>query len=156
MRKVKENQMTFGQVDIGEIAFHPRCRDEIPKLLRGLQHIYCTPELKEKVFSILQTLIPAEVSTEEGRPGMDLWTLFVFGTMRLSCNWDYDKLQEMANNHNTLRQMVGIPPWDYQTAYGLQTLKDNVAILTPEILDRINRVVVDAGHDVVKKKRKKG
>jgi hypothetical protein len=156
MRNIKENQMTFGQVDIGEITFHPRCRDEIPKLLRGLQHIYCTPEIKEKVFSILQTLVPEEVNTEEGRPGMDLWTIFVLGTMRLSCNWDYDKLQEMANNHNTLRRMVGIPPWDYQTSYALQTLKDNVALLTPEILDRINRVVVEAGHALVKKKRKKG
>jgi len=33
--------MKFGEVDIGKIKFDPRSRDEIPKLLRGLQEIYC-------------------------------------------------------------------------------------------------------------------
>jgi len=31
-------------------------------------------------------------------------------------------------------------------------LKDNVSLLTPEILDRINQLVVNAGHQVAKKK----
>ena len=42
---------------------------------------------------------------------------------------------------------------DYE--YNLQTLKDNVALLTPEILDRINALVVDAGHSLVKKNSEK-
>ena len=46
MRKIIEAQMQFGQVDISEIEFDLRSRDEIPKLLMGLQHIYCTPEAR--------------------------------------------------------------------------------------------------------------
>jgi len=42
---------------------------------------------------------------------------------------------------------------DYE--YKLQTLKDNVALLTPELLDKINTVVVEAGHSLVKKKRRR-
>jgi hypothetical protein len=37
-------------------------------------------------------------------------------------------------------------------AYHYQTLKDNVTLFTPELLDKINQIVVDAGHDLVKKK----
>ena len=33
--------------------------------------------------------------------------------------------------------------------YHLQTIKDNVQLLTPDLLDKINQVVVKAGHGVV-------
>src|SRR6266536_2931695 len=36
--------------------------------------------------------------------------------------------------------------------YNLQTIKDNVRLLTPELLDKINQVVVEAGHGLLKKK----
>ena len=58
MRKVKEQQMKFGEVDIATIEFDQRSRDEIPKLLMGLQHIYCKPELREEVFNILEHYCP--------------------------------------------------------------------------------------------------
>ena len=34
-------------------------------------------------------------------------------------------------------------------------IKDNVGLLTPEILDKINQVVVNAGHELIKKKARK-
>lgn len=36
--------------------------------------------------------------------------------------------------------------------WGVQTLKDNLRLFTPEILERINAVVITAGHALVKKK----
>ena len=136
---------------IEEIQFDLRARDEIPKLLMGLQYIYATPACREKVFSLLEEIIAADLNN--GRPGMELWKILVLGTLRLSCNLDYDKLQELANNHKRLRQMLGHPTAD-ESQYALQTLKDNVTLLTPEILDRINQVVVEAGHRLVKKTKK--
>ena len=76
-------QMQFGEVDISQIEFNLRCRDEIPKLLMGLQHIYCTPELRATVFEILKEMIPEGVDPNNGCPGMDLWKVFVLGTVRL-------------------------------------------------------------------------
>jgi hypothetical protein len=35
----------------------------------------------------------------------------------------------------------------------LQTIKDNVQLFTPEVLDEINQVVVQAGHQLKKKSR---
>jgi len=81
MRKVEGQQMQFGEVDIGTIVFDLRSHDEIPKLLMGLQHIYCTPELRE---------------------------------------------------------MLGRGFFNSTTKYALQTLKDNVSLLTLEVLDKIN------------------
>ncbi len=50
---------------------------------------------------------------------------------------------------------MGHVGWEDNTYYPLQTLKDNVSLLTPEILDKINQVVVKAGQDLVKKKTKR-
>jgi hypothetical protein len=84
---------------------------------------------------------------------MDLWKILVMGTIRLNCNWDYDKLQEMVNNHKTLRQMLGHGMMDDDITYPLQTLKDNVRLLTPDILDKINTLVVKEGHKLLMKKK---
>jgi len=152
MRKAIETQMKLGEVDIAKIEFDMRSRDEIPKLLMGLQHIYCTPELRERVFSILEEMIGTKVDIDNGRPGMELWKILVLGTIRLNCDWDYDKLKEMADNHMTLRQMLGHNIFNRENKYALQTLKDNVSWFTPEVLERINVVVVKAGHTLIKKK----
>ena len=106
MRKIFEPQMTFGQTPIDQIKIDMRARDEIPKLLLGLQHIYCDQELRKKVFATLKNVIPEDTDTKNGRPGMDLWKILVMGTIRLNCNWDYDKLQEMVNNHKTLPKRI--------------------------------------------------
>jgi transposase, IS5 family len=46
---------------------------------------------------------------------------------------------------------VGHGDWSDTTQYKLQTLKDNLRLFTPELLDRINQEVVSAGHVLVKK-----
>ncbi len=51
MRTIKNEQMQFGEIDISQIEFDLQSRDEIPKLLFGLQYIYCDSELKEQVFT---------------------------------------------------------------------------------------------------------
>jgi len=87
---------------------------------------------------------------------MELWKILALGTLRLNCNWDYDKVLEMANEHKTLRQMMGHAIFDHDYKYKLQTIRDNVALLTPEVLDEINQLVVNAGHNLVKKNCKAG
>jgi len=87
------------------------------------------------------------------RIAVDLWKIFVLGTVRLICNWDYDKLHEIANNHKKLRQMLGHGMIDDDYQYALQTLKDNISLFTPEVLDKINQIVVEYGHQVIGKKK---
>jgi hypothetical protein len=148
MRKVIDLQMEFWKKDIANIEFDLQSRDEIPKLLMGLQYIYHTSAIREKVFEILKQIVPKK-SYETGRPGMDLWKILVLGTLRLNCNWDNDKVLEMANNHNKLREMLGHSKTDFDSQYALQTIRDNIVLLTPAILDEINQIVVKAGHNII-------
>lgn len=107
MRQVLTPQLQLGQVDIGSIEFDLQSRDDIPQILRGLQYLYTTPVIREEVFDYLEQIIPQEVNTQTGRPGMELWDILVLGTLRVSLNCDYDRVMELANEHRTLRQMLG-------------------------------------------------
>lgn len=149
MRKIIENQLKFGQVDISKIKIDINCRDEIPQLLTGLQALYADKESCNKVFKILERITPEGVDPNNGRPGMDLWKILVLGNLRLNCNWDYDKLHNIANNHMNVREFLGHTIYDFDQTYSLQSLKDNVGLLTPEVLDEISQITINLGHKII-------
>ncbi len=136
----------MGEINIADIKIELNSRDEIPQLLRGLQYIYKNVEVRSKIFTILEEMIPSNIDRNNGRNGMELWKILILGTLRLNCNWDYDKLQEIANNHKTIRQFLGHGILDWDRRYPAQTLRDNISWFTPEILDKVNQVVVKAGY----------
>ena len=74
-------------------------RDEIPKILLGLQHLYSTFEIREKVFDILQE----EIS---GKVDMDVWLILVLATILTGVEFDYDHIREIANNHKNVHEML--------------------------------------------------
>lgn len=159
MRETFPTQRTLEGIDIADIKIDVRSRDDIPLILLGLQHIYCTDGLREKIFDIIKDILPTQqvdgqvkpVSAELGCPGMNQWTILVLGSLRLCLNADYDRIQELANQHRTLRLMLGIADWD-EKSFSLQTLKDNLTLFTPDILARINQAVVEAGYALLGKK----
>lgn len=151
MRQSYHPQMKLGQVAIEDIRLNPRSRDDIPQVLRGLQWLYINEPVRTAIFTLLEAELQPEIDPQTGRPGMSYWEILVMGVLRLTLNWDYDALHEQVNEHNTIRQMLGHSPM-VPHEYGLQTIKDNVRLLTPELLDKINELVVKAGHTLVKKK----
>jgi hypothetical protein len=58
MRKVIDLQMEFWKTDIANIEFDLQSRDEIPKLLMGLQYIHRTTSIREKVSEVLKQIVP--------------------------------------------------------------------------------------------------
>ena len=158
MRQVIDSQMQLGEQTIAAIVLDPNSRDDIPQLLCGLQYIDTTPGVRERVFAILEQILPPQpgnpdgaVDPNNGRPGMSQWEILVLGVMRLGLDADYDRLQQLANEHKTLREMLGHSDFAKGKRYALQTLRDNVRLLTPELMDRINQEVVRAGHAVLGK-----
>lgn len=151
MRVIHNEQMKLGAVDVSQVKIDSKSRDDIPQILRGIQYLYTQVEIREKLFYALEKTIPATINKTNGRPGMALWKIFVLGVVRLNLNCDYDRLQELVNQHRTLREMLGHGYFD-EEYYELQTLKDNVRLLTPEVLAEINQIVVGAGHQLLKKK----
>jgi hypothetical protein len=64
MRFSQNQQMLMAEVDISNITFNPRSRDDIPKILRGLQHLYIDQTLRENIFSLLKkTFNPTSTKT---------------------------------------------------------------------------------------------
>ena len=157
MRTVIQPQLKFGETDIAAIVINPKSRDDIPQLLRGLQHIYTDTSLRQRVFALLEEVIPeradgkGKASSTTGRPGMEQWKILVLGVLRLGLDTDFDRIHELANQHKTIRQMLGHSDWLDEHEYELQTIRDNVSLFTPELLDRINQAVVNAGHQALKK-----
>ena len=157
MRNVFSSQMSIGQRDIADIKIDVSSRDDIPTILLGLQHIYTTTPLRDAVFKILEEIAPTKsdgeetkiVSINKGRPGMDQWTILVLGSLRVGLNADYDRILELANQHNTLREMLGLGCFDSNKRYRLQTLKDNIKLFTPEIMGRISTEVIRAGYQLL-------
>jgi hypothetical protein len=156
MRETYKIQLTFGDVDISQIQTDTKSRDEIDKAVIGLQYIFTHEEIREEVFQLLEANIQPKISKKTGRPGMELWKILVLGVIKQACCWDYDKLQNIANNHLMIRELLGHSKseWGDRYYYELQTLKDNVTLLTPEVLDKINEIVVKAGHKLLGGKKK--
>ena len=120
MRTIRDPQMKFGEVDIAAIELDLKSRDDIPPILSGLQYIYATPALRASLFKVLERVIPSRSgpgpSNEDrhrkadprlGRPGMEQWKILTLGVLRLGLNSDYDRIHELANHHDTIRQMLG-------------------------------------------------
>lgn len=83
---------------------------------------------------------------------MELWKILVLGVLRLDLNADYDRIHSLSNSHRELRQMLGHSDFYDETYYNLQTLKDNVGLLSEDLLVKINDIVVNGGHLLVGKK----
>ncbi len=79
MREVRNAQMTLGEIDVSQIKFDLRSRDDIPKVLRGLQYLYMNESLREKIFALLENEMAPKVNKCNGRPGMALWNILVLG-----------------------------------------------------------------------------
>ena len=164
MRIVQSPQNYLGQTAIEDFHFDPHCRDDIPNTLRGLQYIYSTKTLQQKVFALLESELlasPAEAGDEAaaeaspginpttGRPGMDLWKILVFGVVKQSLDCDYDRLENLANNHRQVRAMLGLDEHWEEVTYEGRTIARNVDLLTPSLLGKVNQISVDAGHALV-------
>ena len=150
MRKVESTLLELGSTDIGAVHINPKSRDDIPALLRGLQHLYVTTKLREQVFSLLEAEVNPNARKDTNRPGMHLWRILVLAVLKQGLNCDYDRLTELANEHGTLRQIMGHSIMQHY--YERQTVVDNVSLLSPQLLAKVNQLLVQSGHEVVGKK----
>ena len=83
---------------------------------------------------------------------MDLWRILVLGVLKQGLGCDFDRLHDLANNHRTVRAMLAHGDFADDRRYELQTLIDNVSLLTPELLSAVGRLAVRSGHAVARKK----
>ena len=153
MRTVIREQRTLDSTAVEDIALDPRDRDDMPVVLLGLQAIYCDAATRRALFERLERHFQPGTRKDRGRPGMDLWRILVLAVVKQGLNLDYDALLWRANHDRLLRQMLGHGEDGFDPVlYKRQTLKDNVQLITPELLAETNALGVSLGHPVAGKK----
>ena len=149
MRRPISEQKRFDTTPIDEVKLNLDCRDEIIPVLRGMQQIYVDPILRNKILDLVAEDVNRGSSKDRGREGLGYWQILVLSSVRLGCNLDYDKLQDLAEQHRKLRQIMGFGDWDEEETISWKRIRDNVCLLTPEIIEKISHLVVEAGHQLV-------
>jgi hypothetical protein len=132
---------------IEKIALNIESRDEIVPVLVGLQHLYSQIDLRIQATNLIAADVNQKTRDDIGREGFNYWQILVLGTVRLGCNLDYDKLQDLCENHRALRGILGVGDWD-ETSFGWRRINDTLALLKPDTLERINELVVRHGQQL--------
>jgi hypothetical protein len=154
MRGRFDNEMRLGRTPISKIQINPKSTNALDQLIAALKELYCNGEYNNKIFSIIERYMP-DVDRKNGRPGMNLWTVFVLSQVRLCLGESYSMLHNLSNNHRLLRQLIGVDDefgvepftFEYQNIY------DNVSKLDDAMLKEINEAIVEFGHREVFKKK---
>jgi len=154
MRKRFEQQLTLGTLLIEDTKIPTSKRSgALPSLCAALKEIYMTPECNNKVFSILENkILPKNNNT--GRPGLNMWQIFVLAQVRLTLNISYDEVCDLANHHIMVRQIMGVETMSgyKREEIGYQRIIDNVGLIDDETVKQLNDLIVEFGHGVFKKK----
>lgn len=154
MRNRFEQQLSIGQIPISKARINPKSKNVLDDLLAALKEIYCNEEYNKEVFSLLeQHLVLPKQKT--GRNGMNLWCIFVLSQVRLCLNLSYNDLHNQANNHKTLRLVMGIErEFGYEhIEFSYQNIYDNVTMLSDELTRELNQAILSFGHNAVFKKK---
>lgn len=149
MRRPFDPQLRFDCPGIRDVRLNTECRDEIIPILRALQHIYARPDLRDELLDAVARDVNGTTRADQGRPGMDYWSILVLGAVRLGCDLDYDRLQNLAEEHRSLRRIMGIDGWCDGRTFDWRCLRHNIGLLSPDTIERLNHLIVAEGHRLV-------
>ena len=154
MRKTYSDQLRFDCLPIEQVTLNLECRDEIVPILAGLQHLYSQNELRDQITQLIADDVNETTRDDIGREGLSYWQILVLGVVRLGCNLNYDKLQDLCENHRSLRGMLNVGDWD-GTSFRWQRIRDTLCLLKPATLEKINELMVNHGQSLHGEARKK-
>ncbi len=146
MRKPFSEQTRLDCEAIPNVQLNLNCRDEIIPVLAGLQYIYSQPQLRDAIVDLVAQDVNENSRSDRGREGLDYWHITVLAAVRLGCNFDYDKLQDLAEQHRAMRQIMGIGDWQECIDFNWRRIRDNIALLKPETLEAISHKIVDEAY----------
>jgi hypothetical protein len=142
---------TLDLLPIADVVLDTQCRDELIPILAGLQAVYADAATRERILALVAQDVNGQASAQRGRPGLHYWEILVLAAVRLGCNLDYDKLQDLAANHLTLRRIMGVGTWQdhlppAERRLDWRRLRDNVCLIRPATLEQVNAAIVRLGH----------
>jgi len=149
MRKAFDRQRRFDSQAVLDVRLNLNCRDEIVPILKALQHVYSQPKLRDDILKAIAEDVNHSSSRKRGRQGMGYWQILVLAAVRLGCNLDYDKLQDLAEQHRALRHIMGIGDWEEDACFDWRRIQDNLTKIRTETIERINHLIAAEGHRLV-------
>jgi hypothetical protein len=148
MRQAMERQWRLDCDSVSQVALNLNCRDELIPILRALQQVYATPRLRDGILTLVERDVSAESRADRGREGLSYWCILVLAAVRLGCDLNYDRLQDLAENHRALRSIMEVGEFD-ETNFSWKRIRDNVCLLQPATIEKVNQLIVTAGHKLV-------
>jgi IS5 family transposase len=142
MRKPFSSQTRFDCQSVLEVQLNLNCRDEIIPVLYGLQHVYSQSQLRDEILDLVAQDVNEQSRNDCGREGLDYWHITVLAAARLGCNLDYDKLQDLAEQHRALRHIMGIGDWQDNVDFNWRRIRDNICLLKPGTVEAISHCIV--------------
>jgi hypothetical protein len=146
MRKPFSPQRRLDCQAVPQVELNLNCRDEIVPVLAGLQHLYSQPQLRDQILTLVAQDVNEDSQSDRGREGLDYWHITVLAAVRLGCNFDYDKLQDLAEQHRALRQIMGLGDWQECIDFNWRRIRDNIALLKPPTIESISHLIVDEAY----------
>ncbi len=104
MRKVHDTRRRPGAPDIMRIRPTVKSRDDIPAIPIGLQDPCGDEGTRKRLFGLPGRMVLPGKSRRVGRLGMELWTILVLGVVKQGPGCGFDRLQDLANGHRTIRR----------------------------------------------------
>ena len=150
MRKAFDRQRRLDCPSVGNVPLNLDCRNETIPILRALQHIYRTPKVRDAILGAIARDVNGRSKATLGRPGLSYWEILVLAGARLGCGYDYDQLQDLAENHRALRQVMGIGDWESeekdQKRFDWRRIESNLNLLRPGTIEQISQAIIREGH----------
>ncbi|MEX1222953.1 MAG: ISNCY family transposase [Pirellulales bacterium] len=145
MRIPHQEQLQLDATPITELALDTECRDRMIPILRGLQHLYSQPHVRDQALDLIALDVLQDAAPDQGREGLTLWQIFVLAAVRLGANVTYDHLHYLAANDRNLRAMMQVGEWS-EESFTWHRIRDNLCLVRPETIEKINQLVVEEGH----------
>ena len=157
MRKAFDPQLRLDSPPIPKVPLNLKGRSRIIPILRALQHIYSRPQVRDSILGAIAGDVNGKTRTDRGRPGLSHWEILVLAAVRLGCNYTYDELQNLAEEHRALRWIMGIGDWQERVEqvgeeetnrerFDWRRIESNINLLDPETIEQINQAIIQEGH----------
>lgn len=146
MRIPHQPQLYLGCPSVTQVTLNSNCRDRMIPILRGLQHLYSQPRLRDQALDLITQDVVGDSDPNRGRPGMTLWQILVLASVRQGCDCTYDHLQDLAENHRNLRDIMQVFHDWHDEPFDWRRIRDNVCLVQPDTIEKINHLIVAEGH----------
>lgn len=145
-----EPRIIYGTVLMSDINFDIFCRHELVPILMALQHLYLNcPSEMSRILDLIKRDIVGDCDENLGCPGMTYWEILVLAAVRLGCNYTYDALHDLANNHMTLRDVMRVSRLEGKRKYSRTAVHDNVSGLSAKTVFLITDIILEIGHKII-------